>query len=268
MKKFGFLFLILSLIAMVIASKKESDPIRNSRNSDTTCETKWLEIPLFTLDTNEQIIKHSAYTLSYNKQNNEPNWVAWQLTDKETEGVKPRKNNFLPDPSIAEPYQVIWKDYAHSGFDRGHMAPSADMKFNEQAMEECFYMSNVCPQNAKLNQNSWKTLENACRRWAKTENNIYIVCGPLFFKSPRTYIGKYHPIAVPEAFFKVILSTQKGKEKAIGFIYKNIKNKQPMQEAVRSVDQVEQITKMNFFSLLPDALESKIEATSDLKKWH
>ena len=82
--------------------------------------------------------------------------MVWQLTNVETNGDYQRSNDFEPDPDISEPYQVISKDYSHSGYDRGHMAPAADMKFSAQAMTECFYMSNMCPQLHNLNAHSWE----------------------------------------------------------------------------------------------------------------
>lgn len=108
----------------------------------------------------------TAFTISYNNFYKTPNWVAWELTRQETSGNEERKNKFLPDPDLPEP-RVEHSDYTHSGYDRGHMAPAADMKWSEKAMQESFYMSNICPQNQKLNRDDWGDLEEECRRWAK-----------------------------------------------------------------------------------------------------
>lgn len=88
------------------------------------------------------------------------------------------------------------------------------MKWSEQAMRECFYMSNICPQDPQLNRGSWATLEKACRRWAKAEGSVYIVCGPVFQSGrKRRTIGRDHTISVPDGFYKVVLSLRKGHEK-------------------------------------------------------
>ena len=63
--------------------------------------------------------------------------------------------------------QTSTGDYTKSGYDRGHMAPAADMKWNKQAMEESFYMSNICPQNPNLNRGDWNDLEEKSRQMAK-----------------------------------------------------------------------------------------------------
>lgn len=218
---------------------------------------------------NERIVSHTGFTLSFNRTYMQPNWVAWELTGAETEGTTSRSDDFQPDPLLPQPQQVTTADYTRSGYDRGHQCPSADMKWSEQAMRECFYMSNICPQNPQLNRGSWATLEKACRRWAKAEGSVYIVCGPVFEsgKKHRT-IGRDHTISVPDGFFKVVLSLRKGHEKAIGFYYRNSSARQTMEEAARTVDEIEEITGINFYVNLNRDLETRLEKTANLKAWH
>lgn len=125
----------------------------------------------------ERIIRHTGYLLSFNSETLCPNWSAWELTAAETEGNERRYTDFLPDPQLPVSQQVTTYDYKGSGYDRGHMCPSADMKWSPAAQRDCFYMSNICPQDRRLNSGAWSKLENACRCWAKSEGNIYIVCG-------------------------------------------------------------------------------------------
>lgn len=224
---------------------------------------------------NSVVIDHNHYSLSFNKKTLCPNWVSWELTKEEatTKRVK-RDNRFAEDPKAESKHRVSNNDYSGElaqtdiKLSRGHMAPFADMRFDTTAAIECFYMTNMCPQSAKLNAGDWSTLENLCReKWAIRENGIHIVCGPIFRnQTPRT-IGKTHKVAVPDAFFKVILSTRKGKEKAIGFIYENNNENQPLHKAVCSVDTIEKITHFDFFSWLPKELEDKIEKKADLSEW-
>ncbi len=132
---------------------------------------------------------------------------AWELTAEETQGTEPRSNDFLVDPKIPRNNQVTTYDYRGSGYDRGHMCPAGDMKWSREAMTQCFYMSNMCPQNKTLNGGPWEKLESSCRRWAKQEGKIYIVCGPIFTKGKNTMtIGNEHRICIPDAYFKVVLS--------------------------------------------------------------
>ena len=228
-----------------------------------------LEIPLYKGKQKELILKRQNYTLSFNKITKLPNWVAWSLDKKKLVEVVSRKGTtFRPDPDIAKTDAVVTQDYAHSGYDRGHMCPAGDSRWSAQAMKESFYMTNICPQHPNLNGGDWHELEQACRRWAE-KDKLYIVCGPILYK--RTLnppIGKDHKICVPDAFFKVILmGVEKGKPRAIGFIYKNTAGNRPLDSYVNSIDQVERITGLDFFSALPDEVENLVEKNFDIKEW-
>ncbi len=226
------------------------------------------EMPAALKGVPERIISHTGYTVSFNREHNNPNYVAWELTAAEVKGTLPRDNDFQPDPDVPLPHRVTTDDYKGSGYDRGHMVPAADMKWSTAAMRECFYMSNMCPQDGSLNSGPWNKLEAACRRWASREGSVYIVCGPIYNKGRKQKkIGRKCKVTVPDAFFKVVLSLKSGKEKAIGFCYENKAGKQPMPQAAMSVDEVEKITGMNFFVHVDDRLEERIEAQCRFKDW-
>ena len=157
-------------------------------------------------------------------------------------------------------------DYNGGRYGRGHMCPAGDMKWSGQAMKDCHLMTNICPQTAELNKNWWEHLERACRRWARQEGAVQIVCGPVFSDSPKRF-GKRHKVAVPDGFFKVVLSLRQGHEKALGFYYANDDSRQPMEDAVRSIDEIEQLTGYDFFSALPDEQEDRLERMTDLSLW-
>ncbi|MBO5677481.1 MAG: DNA/RNA non-specific endonuclease [Bacteroidaceae bacterium] len=226
-----------------------------------------LELPARLKHTSERIVEHTGFTLSFNREHNNPNWAAWELTADEAKGTLPRANDFEPDPKLPENHQVTHTDYTRSGYDRGHMVPAADMKWNSKAMNDCFYMSNICPQTHALNAGGWETLESACRRWAKQEGSVYIVCGPVYKGTKHKIIGKDLKITVPEGFFKVVLSMREGKEKAIGFYYVNSNAKQTMEQTATTVDEIEKLTGMDFFVNIDDRLEERIESTFSLKQW-
>ncbi len=226
-----------------------------------------LELPARLKHTPERIVEHTGFTLSFNREHNNPNWAAWELTADEAKGTLPRANDFEPDPKLPENHQVTHADYTRSGYDRGHMVPAADMKWDSKAMNDCFYMSNICPQTHALNAGGWETLESACRRWAKQEGSIYIVCGPIYKGNKHKTIGKNLKITVPEGFFKVVLSMREGKEKAIGFYYANSNAKQTMAQTATTVDEIETLTGMDFFINIDDHLEERIESTFSLKQW-
>lgn len=227
-----------------------------------------VEIPAKLKGTPELIIQHKGYALSFNSETNNPNWVAWVLTPNRTYGTIQRSNDFRGDPDVPASHRVEGYDYKDTGYDRGHMCPAADNKWDLAAMTECFYMSNMCPQMPTLNRSSWKKLEDACRRWSDQEDSIYIVCGPIYDNYKSKTIGNEVKIAVPTAFFKVVLSLRKGKEKAIGFYYTNSSNKQDIKDAAKSVDEIEKLTGIDFFYKLDDKIENRIESTYNLSKWN
>lgn len=211
------------------------------------------------------ILERAGYVTSYNKKTKLPNWVAWHLTAENTKGSHSRKGiDFMEDEDVPTPRADDW-DYYNSGYDRGHMCPAGDNKWDSEAMRQSFLFTNICPQAPGLNRGDWNEMENACRSWARENGDIYIVCGPILYKGRHKTIGK-HKVVVPEAFFKVVLC-MRGTPKAIGFIYKNEDGNRPKGDYVNSVDEVERITGFDFFASLPDDVEKAAESTADLDEW-
>lgn len=225
---------------------------------------KDLDIPHSSIPRQEQIIHHTGYTVSYNKDLKLPNWVSYELTRKETKGKEKRGNNFIADPFVKGVIATN-SDYARSGFDKGHMAPAADMKWSPAAMKESFYFSNMCPQHPQLNRRGWKNLEEKIRDWAIADSAIIIICGPIVDKQSKT-IGK-NKVAVPKQFFKVVLSPFVKPIRGIGFLFDNEMAVDPLSSYVVTIDSIERLTHMDFFSSLPDEIENKIEAESNYLQW-
>lgn len=226
-----------------------------------------LEIPQLQSSQPEKIVNHTGYSVSFNTDWRIPNWVAYELTAKEVAGTEPRGKSFVADPSIYQSPQD--DDYKGSGYDRGHMAPAGDMKWSKQAMEESFYTSNICPQNHNLNGGDWKDLEEHTRSLATKYDHIYITCGPIVSAKPKT-IGQYSyidRIAVPDAFYKVLLRKKGDSWSAIGFMMPNQAGHKSLNKYAMSVDDVEMITDIDFFVALPDSIEEKVESTYNLKDW-
>lgn len=224
-----------------------------------------MELPQMAYSSSNQTIEHFAYTVNYNHEWNIPNWVAYSLTRQETTGDVPRESGFSPDPKVKGDL-VVTKDYSHSGYDRGHMAPAADMKWSEQAMRESFYMTNICPQNQNLNRGDWNDLEELARDWARKYGNIYIACGPIVYDENVT-IGNNHRIVVPTAFYKVFLRKHNSSWTSIGFMFENEAGNKPLMTYMTSVDDIENITGIDFFYNLPDSIEERIESDFLISDW-
>ncbi len=225
---------------------------------------KDLEIPVSLIPRQEQIIHHKGYTVSYNKELKIPNWVSYELTRQETKGKEKRSDNFIADPLVKGAIATN-ADYARSGYDKGHMAPAADMKWSPEVMKESFYFSNMCPQHPQLNRRGWKNLEEKIRDWAIADSAIIIICGPIINQSSRT-IGK-NKVAVPERFFKVVLSPFVKPVRGIGFLFNNRQAVEPLSTYAVTIDSIEKLTNMDFFSPLPDEIENEVEANADYYQW-
>ena len=212
-----------------------------------------------------QVIEHTGYRVSYNQTWCIPNWVAYELTRTEVAGQFPRRGSFCPDPKVIG-YTAVTSDYTKSGWDRGHMAPAADMKWSEEVMLESFYLSNICTQNSGLNGGLWLSLEERARYWANKDSSIYIVCGPIMSDVYET-IGA-NGVAIPKGFFKVVCKKIKGAYVGIGFIFPNENCSGDIFDFACTIDRVEDITGHDFFYILPDNVENAIERSFNLKDWN
>lgn len=211
----------------------------------------------------EHLLYRKAYITSYNKETRQPNWVAWCLTKDHADGTIPRQQQFIEDTDVPSPRPTL-EDYRRSGYDRGHMCPAGDNKWDKQAMYESFYLTNMCPQNPSLNSGLWNRFEQDCRNWAERYGEIYIVCGPLFLNQKHNTIGT-NRVLVPEAFFKVILCP--GEKQGFGIICRNTDGLSKKDLYFNTIDEVERITGIDFFPGLPDDLEEEIESSLDEKFW-
>lgn len=212
----------------------------------------------------KDVVKHTYYTLSYNEDNEQANWVYYCLTDSMVLQSKEERTNRFAVDKLVKTGSAKSSDYTKSGFDRGHLCPAADMGFNRAAMEESFLMSNVSPQLPDFNRGIWKSLEEKVREWAREEHRLYIVTGPVF-KNDQGEIGT-NRVTVPGYFFKVIFDPESN-PKMIAFLIPNAKTNRPLTDFAVPTDQIEQLTGFDFFSQLPDDPETKLEGNVALGGW-
>jgi endonuclease G len=221
-----------------------------------------LELPL--MKGNIPVIKHLGYAFQYSEKHEQAFWVGYELTKKETEKAFERTDEFIPDPAVSTGTATV-ADYAKSGYDRGHLAPAADMGWSQQAMAESFYFSNMSPQEPGFNRGIWKNLEEQVRTWAKAYDSIYVVTGPVL-KDGLVQLGP-NGVSIPKYYYKVILDNTGDDAKAIGFLMPNQASKEPLEKFAVSVDQVEQETGIDFFNKLPDSRENAFEKEVCIPCW-
>lgn len=223
-----------------------------------------LEIPAFSKS--EDIVSHIGFTSSYNHEMLIPNWVAYELTAEECEGTLKGKESFCWDPDLKgrQPNREDYKNDAQ--WDRGHMAPKADMKWSVQAYEESYFLSNICPQNRTFNSGSWASTEKFARRIARKYGSAYIVCGPIVTMQQYGTLGTPE-IVIPDAFFKAVLIKKETSYSAIAFIMQNKPVTQDLKGCSMSVDKLEAIIGMDLFCNLKSSIQKEIESTVTYSDW-
>jgi endonuclease G len=217
-----------------------------------------LELPSYTDD--EDIIVHLGYTASYNHVSLCPDWVAWELTAEEANGQNDGQYSFSRDPDVRFP-KASREDYSRSGFDKGHMAPRADMRWSCQALEESYYFTNICPQDHEMNSQAWRKIEELTRRLAKRYGSVFIVCGPIFGGDNPRKIGG---VSVPNAFFKALAVSTADGYRTVGFLVDNNPQSFSPRHYAVSVDSVEAVVGRNLFPLV----DEEAEAVFDWKNWN
>jgi endonuclease G, mitochondrial len=223
-------------------------------------------IPELNGEGTQDVIDHGYFFLSYNENMEQAQWVAYYLTSTQFSVKRERGDNFRVDPQIITGSSHP-DDFRYSGYDRGHLAPAMDFSFSEQAMRKSFYMSNISPQLPGFNRGIWKKLENQTRSWAMEYKALLIITGPLFKMGESSKrIGK-NEVAVPDYFFKIIFDIHPPEYKIITFLLKNEKSDVPLLEYAISVDSLEQFSGFNFFPLLPDSLENRLENNEKFEIW-
>lgn len=201
-----------------------------------------------------KLIRHRYYRVGFDVRHKQADWVYYRLQLRTDAAGVERSGRFAADPLLpagsASP-----SDYTRSGYDRGHLCPAADMAQSVEAMRETFYMSNISPQLPAFNRGIWKRLETQVRKWA-VGAPLYVATGPVF-KNLKGCIGK-NRVTVPGFFYKVIYSPARGR--MIGFLLPHEASRRALSDYAVTVDSVETVTGLDFFSQLPDALENRLEA--------
>lgn len=237
------------------------------------CNTKLIELPAYSQQQGSLVryyqkaegAEQPYFVVSFNTRNGIPDWVAWRLTKSHTNGTASRKEvDFEADPTIngcptKQSYNGVGTmSPKHS---RGHFCPAADNRWSKDAMHDCFYMTNMAPQQQQMNSGAWGTLEDLCRKWARKYGEVYIAAGPVITKNMKR-LPFNRKISNPDRFYKVVLRRDGQSYKAIGWIFTATGECRAM-----SVDDVESITGLDFFHNLPNKIETKVEATFNVNDW-
>ncbi|PCI94416.1 MAG: endonuclease [Flavobacteriales bacterium] len=233
------------------------------------------------IKTGEEVLVHSAMSLVYSEQHEQAKWVAHIITPDIINGTTGRSNDFREDPLVktgsATEKDYFLKalktgstdkyDYDGFGYDRGHLAPSADFRWSKKALSESYFYSNMSPQLAKFNREKWADLEGLLRGYIYDHPTIqlYVVTGPLLNDSLPVIERGVNKVSIPKFYFKVVLDLTN--KKAIAFIMPNEDMKYPVSSYAVTINEVEEVTGINFFYQLEDALEEELEAQKEVTVW-
>lgn len=219
---------------------------------------------------NNYLIVKPQYALSYNRERGTANWVAWQLNQNWLGDID-RQNDFRPDDSLPENwYRVKPSDYTGSGYDRGHMVPSADRTATVEDNSATFLMTNIVPQTADNNRGAWRELEEYCRYLVKQGKELYIIAG---VDGDSRKIGRKKQVTAPRSTWKVIVVLDKlgqgirGISNNTRVIAVNVTNRQNTSDDWKrylvSVDEIEANTGYNFLTQVPESIQQVIESRVD-----
>ncbi|KAF2653235.1 hypothetical protein K491DRAFT_694946 [Lophiostoma macrostomum CBS 122681] len=217
----------------------------------------------------------ASLTSSFDRRTRNPAWVAEHITPESlADNNADRKHSvFVEDISIPEMFRAKLKDYFRSGFDRGHQVPAADAKWSQEAMDDTFLLSNMCPQVGDgFNRDYWAHFEDFCRRLTRRYPSVRIVTGPLYlpkrdpdgkWRVSYEVIGSPPNVAVPTHFYKVIFAedgTPGGKVAVGAFVLPNavIANKKPLQDFEVPVEVVERASGLEFATRLEPSRRKRL----------
>lgn len=258
-QRFGLITFILLIIAAYLVTtepwKKSSRDLQTAVVPDAppaTIVIAWNDLqtgyPL--APTTDTICSYTGFDLGYNEQYEQASWVAYVITREEVQSeLVDRTDNFRPDPFISTGSAEL-PDYRGSGYDRGHLAPAGDMRWNRTAMSESFFMSNMSPQEPAFNRGIWRSLEEKVRDWAVEKESLYVITGPVL-DPVDTFIGE-NEVGVPNAYFKVLVDLSPPDHSLIAFLLPNAGSSDELFQFALSVDSLETVTGYDFFARAPD----------------
>ncbi len=227
---------------------------------------------------NGELVQHRAMALDYIEKYEIADWVAHVITTDIAGGGESRTNNFRVDPLVStgtadsvDYFNITFdatgkKTYDGYGFDRGHLAPSADFRWSKTALSESYFYSNMSPQVADFNRGSWAELESTIRQYAVNNHvNLFVVTGPILNDNLPVIAKSQNRLIIPESYYKVVLDTLNNRE--IGFIMPNALITNPLITYAIPVDSVEAITGLDFFKNFRDGNNEDVEETVAPEKW-
>lgn len=235
-------------------------------NDVAEVEGRKTEIPIYFMpsSTTGAVVEHDHYKLSYSEPHEQAEWVAYTLTTGQLTYDDRKRPYFIEDPKVGS-RSADWRNYRGSGYDRGHLCPAGDRRFSELAYNETFYTSNISPQNRDFNAGIWNRLEQQVRQWAKKYGTLFVVTGGVL-ENGLDEIGE-EDVDVPKYFYKIVAKGKADKLAVIAFLMPAQERSASLQQFIVPVDRIEQMTGIDFFEKLPEAVQVNLESTINMDGW-
>ena len=211
----------------------------------------------------DTLVRYDAFDVHFNSERGIANCALYELVNNELYGTVERGNEFMADPSVKG--CPLPEDYAGSGFDRGHLVPAGDLKWNGTAMRQSFLMTNVGPMHKALNEGGWAKLEEKVREWTARDSALLVFTGPVVSDGDTTLASGR--VKAPSAYYKVIMAPCVRPMRVIAFIYPNGHSGGRLRQYAVSVDEVERRTGLDFFPTLPPEEQQCLESPVNLDAW-
>lgn len=211
----------------------------------------------------DTLVRYDAFDVHFNSERGIANCALYELVNNELYGTAERGNEFMADPGVKG--CPLPEDYAGSGFDRGHLVPAGDLKWNGTAMLQSFMLTNVAPMHKALNEGGWAKLEEKVREWTARDSALLVFTGPVVSDGDTTLASGR--VKVPSAYYKVIMAPCVRPIRVIAFIYPNGHSGGRLQQYAVSVDEVERRTRLDFFPTLPPEEQQRLESPVNLGAW-
>ena len=259
-------------------SKQQEATQNTNRNQTNVVPQAWrLEFPRLKGGDNLVIVHSTAnygvnYSLEWNPSKNAQRWSCYQMyaanSVANTSRYYSKDNQYPQDPQLPREYQLPGDPFWNSGYDHGHICPSADRLCSYEANVQTFYLTNMQPQRNVFNAGLWSKMEGQVRTWNRGNfrDTLYVCKGGTIDKEEHIikYLGSgLSKIPVPRYFFMALLCKNSDGYKALGFWAEHSDydhSTDRLADYVVNIDQLEELTGIDFFCNLPDAIENRIES--------
>lgn len=214
-------------------------------------------------------LRNTGYLAAYDEFRGNPAWVAYRVFHRADAVIGERPEHFAADPRTRS--RVEPEAYTNSGYDRGHLAPNLaiGLLFGEEAQEETFLMSNIVPQRPNLNRRIWRDLENRIiRRYARRYEEVWVLTGPLYANGSSRLPKLDGEVAVPDAFFMILIDEHPQGLRAIAFIVpQEVSGEEDPAQFLVPIRKVEELSGLDFFRDLPPEAQQSLETWEPLRIW-